>query len=78
MYTHSMNCLSVVYHVPLFIRCYKTKMAPWCKHFACEALLCATSAISIVTIEVALVVLKSKLEVKMSAIKLPSCVTVKT
>ena len=29
-------------------------------------------------IEVALVALKSKLEVKMSAIKLPSCVTMKT
>ena len=32
----------------------------------------------IVTIEVALVALKSKLEVKMSVTKLPSCVTVKT
>jgi len=31
-----------------------------------------------VTIEVALVALKSKLEVKMSATKLPSCVTMKT
>ena len=36
------------------------------------------SAVSMVTIEVALVALKSKLEVKMSATKLPSCVTMKT
>ena len=25
MYTHSIHCLSVVYHVSLFVRCYKTK-----------------------------------------------------
>ena len=25
MYTHSIHCLSVVHHVPLFVRCYKTK-----------------------------------------------------
>ena len=47
-------------------------------HVHGEALLRATSAVSMVTIEVALVALKSKLEVKMSATKLPSCVTVKT
>ena len=47
-------------------------------HVHSEALLRTTSGISIVTIEVALVVLKSKLEVKMSATKLPSCVTLKT
>ena len=47
-------------------------------HVLSEALVRTTSAVSIVTIEVALVALKSKLEVKMSAIKLPSCVTVKT
>ena len=41
------------------------------------ALLCTTSAVSIVTIEVALVTLKSKLEVKVSATKLASCVTCK-
>ena len=46
-------------------------------HAHSEAFLCATSAISMVTIEVALVALKSKLEVKMSATKLPSYVTVK-
>ena len=44
----------------------------------CEALLRTTSTVSIVTIEVVLVALKSKLEVKTSATKLPSCVTVKT
>ena len=47
-------------------------------HAYSEALLGATSAVSMVTIEVALVALKSKLEVKMSATKLPSCVTMKT
>ena len=49
-------------------------------HVHSEALLHTTSAISIVTyiIEVALVALKVKVEVKMSATKLPSCVTVKT
>ena len=47
-------------------------------HAYSEALLRTTSAVSMVTIEVALVALKSKLEVKMSATKLPSCVTVKT
>ena len=47
-------------------------------HAHSEALLCATSAVSMVTIEVALVALKSKLEVNMSATKLPSCVTMKT
>ena len=46
-------------------------------HAHSEALLRMMNAISIVTIEVALVALKSKLEVKMSATKLPSCVTVK-
>ena len=47
-------------------------------HVHSEALLRTMSAVSIVTIEVALVALKSKLEVKMSATKLPSCVTGKT
>ena len=47
-------------------------------HVHSEALLRVTSAISMVIIEVALVALKSKLEVKMSATKLPSCVTMKT
>ena len=44
-------------------------------HAHSEALLRATSTVSMVTIEVALVALKSKLEVKMSATKLPSCKT---
>ena len=39
--------------------------------------MCNTYGIHI-TIEVALVALKSKLEVNMSTTKLPSCVTVKT
>ena len=47
-------------------------------HARSEVLLCATSAISMVIIEVALVAPKSKLEVKMSATKLPSCVTEQT
>ena len=47
-------------------------------HAYSETLLRTTSAVSMVTIEVALVTLKSKLEVKMSATKLPSCVTMKT
>ena len=47
-------------------------------HAHSEALLRATSAVSMVTIEVVLLALKSKLEVKMSATKLPSCVTMKT
>ena len=46
-------------------------------HAHSEALLRTTSAVSMVTIEVALLALKSKLEVKMSATKLPSCVTMK-
>ena len=44
-------------------------------HVHIEAFLRTMSAVSIVTIEVALVALKSKLEVKMSTTKLPSCVT---
>ena len=47
-------------------------------HAHSEALLRVTSAVSMVNIKVALVALKSKLEVKMSATKLPSCVTMKT
>ena len=47
-------------------------------HAHSEALLRAMSTISMVTIEVTLVALKSKLEVKMSATKLPSCATIKT
>ena len=87
MYTHSIHCLSVVHHVPLFVHCYKRKkwfLGVSVSHAHSEALLHvhvhvrATSAVSMVTIEVALVALKSKLEVKMTATKLPSCVTVKT
>ena len=44
-------------------------------HAHSEALLRAMSTVSMVTIEVALVTLKSKLEVKMSGTKLPSCET---
>ena len=47
-------------------------------HAHSEALLRAMSTVSMVTTEVALVALRSKLEVKMSATKLPSCVTMKT
>ena len=84
MYTHSIHCLSVVQHVPLFVHCYKKKwlLGASVSHAHSEALLHvhvrATSAVSMVTIEVVLVALKSKLELKMTATKLPSCVTMKT
>jgi len=84
MYTHSIQCLSVVHHVPLFVRCHKTKK--WllgCKRFACTQWRVATRDERCfngyqLTIEVVLVTLKSKLKVKMSATNLPSCVTMKT
>ena len=44
-------------------------------HAHSEELLRMTSAVSMITIKVVLVALKSKLEVKMSATKLPSCKT---
>ena len=77
MYTHSIH-LSVC-GPPCAIICLLLQNGKWLlgasiSHAHSEALLRATSAVSMVTIEVALVTLKSK----MSATKLPSCVTMKT
>ena len=81
MYTHSIH-LSVC-GPPRAIICLLLQNGKWLlgasiSHAHSEALLRVTSTVSMVTIEVALVALKSKLEVKMSATKLPSCVTMKT
>ena len=65
-------CLSVIHHVlcNLYLCghcCNIIKMAPWYKCFACvhsEALLCTTSAISMVTTAVVAVALKMKPKLK--------------
>ena len=77
MYTHSIHCLSVVYHVPLFVRCYKT--LPWCKRFACAQCSVAMHDERFNSYHRGSAS-RSEVEAgsEVSGTKLPSCVTVKT
>ena len=84
MYTCTCTCIRTCTcgppcaNVRLLLQNKKWLLGASVSHAHSEALLRMMNAVSIVTIEVALVALMSKLEMKMRATKLPSCVTVKT